>query len=127
MRKKYSASMVGFKSRSLLFLKKIFVGQVLLVGPLIPLFWTSGDVSPGFQSQGRSLACMPLSPACNEFLRFTSCVTPADCIEVSMAAEPFRSTCTQQARRCKPLGHSGSASLLYCHNCSLNFRLFVNI
>ena len=26
--------------------------QVLFVGPLIPLFWTSGDVSSGFQSQG---------------------------------------------------------------------------
>ena len=27
------------------------------VGPLIPLFWTSGDVCPGFQSQG-GLDCM---------------------------------------------------------------------
>ena len=32
--------------------------RVLFVGPLIPLFWTSDDVSPGFQSQGRSLACV---------------------------------------------------------------------
>ena len=31
--------------------------QVLFVGPLIPLFWTSGDVCPGFQSQGGFLAC----------------------------------------------------------------------
>ena len=29
--------------------------HVLFVGPLIPLFWTSGDVSSGFQSQSRSL------------------------------------------------------------------------
>ena len=28
--------------------------HVLFVGPLIPLFWTSGDVCPGFQSQGGS-------------------------------------------------------------------------
>ena len=28
------------------------------MGPLIPLFWTSGDVFPGFQSQGGSLACV---------------------------------------------------------------------
>ena len=66
-----------------------------------------------------------LSPACNEFLRFTSGVTPADCIEVSMAAEPFQSTYLQTCpqalveapnprpsvpheRRCRPLGHSGS-------------------
>ena len=57
------------------------------MGPLIPLFWTSGDICPGFQSQGGSLAC------CLTWviLRFTSGVTPADCIEVSMAAEPFRS------------------------------------
>ena len=31
---------------------------VLFVGPLIPLFWTSGDVSPGFESKGGSLACV---------------------------------------------------------------------
>ena len=63
--------------------------------------------------------------------RFTSGATPADCIEVSMAAEPFWSTnlqtsigggsgqtrarthdrpCrTMQSLRCIPLGHSGSA------------------
>ena len=36
----------------------IFVGHIVLfVGPLIPLFRTSGDVCPGFQSQG-GLACM---------------------------------------------------------------------
>ena len=28
------------------------------MGPLIPLFWTSGDVCPGCQSQSGSLACM---------------------------------------------------------------------
>ena len=31
--------------------------HVLFVGPLIPLFWTSGDICPGFQSQG-GLICM---------------------------------------------------------------------
>ena len=70
-----------------------------------------------------------LLPTCNEFPRFTSGVTPANCIEVSMAAEPFRSTylqmCLQalvevrglnlwlsmlQAWCFRPLGHSGSAS-----------------
>ena len=77
-------------------------------------------------------------PVCNGFLRFTSGVTPADCMEVSMAAKPFQSTylqtclqalvvevwpgtrahnhpcCTLQACRCKPLGHSGSAF----HDCN---------
>ena len=33
------------------FLKKIVEGHVLCVGPLIPPFWTSGDISSGFQSQ----------------------------------------------------------------------------
>ena len=28
------------------------------MGPLIPLLWTSGDVCPGVQSKGGSLACM---------------------------------------------------------------------
>ena len=57
------------------------------MGPLIPLFWTSGDVCPGFQSKGGSLVCFLTCV----ILRFTSGVTPADCIEVSMAAKPFRS------------------------------------
>ena len=35
----------------LLFLKKICITIVLFVGPLIPLFWISGDICPGFQSQ----------------------------------------------------------------------------
>ena len=45
----------------------------------------SGDVCPGFQSQGGTLACFL---AC-VILRFTSGVTPADYIEVNMAAEHF--------------------------------------
>ena len=53
------------------------------------LLWTSGDVCPGFQSQG-GFPCLHASLAVNNgFLRFTSGVTPADCIEVTMAAEPF--------------------------------------
>ena len=58
---------------------------LFFLGPLIPLLWTSGDVCPGFQSQGGSLACFLTCV----FLRCTSGATPADCIEVNMAAEPF--------------------------------------
>ena len=65
------------------------------MGPLIALFWTSGDVYPQLQSQGGSLACFL---AC-VIRRFTSSATPADCIEVSMTAEFLRSmylqTCPQ--------------------------------
>ena len=39
------------------FFKNFCRTHVLFVGPLIPLFRTSGDVCPGFQSQG-GLACM---------------------------------------------------------------------
>ena len=51
--------------------------QVLFVGPLIPLFWTSGDVCPGFQSQGGFPHLRASSPVHNGFLRFTPGVTPA--------------------------------------------------
>ena len=37
--------------------------QVHFVGPLIPLFWTSGDVCPGFHSQGGSLFAFFLGSA----------------------------------------------------------------
>ena len=52
--------------------------RVLFVGPLIPLFWTSGDVFPGFQSQGGFPRLCGSLPAYNEFLRFTFGATPAD-------------------------------------------------
>ena len=55
-----------------------FVGhKSFLVGPLIPLFLTSGDVCPGFQSQGGFPRLHASSPVHNRFLRFTSGVTPA--------------------------------------------------
>ena len=45
--------------------------SVLFVGQLIPLFWTSGDICPGFQSQSGSPHLRVPSPACNGILRFT--------------------------------------------------------
>ena len=61
-------------------------------GPLIPLFWTSGDVCPGFQSQGGFPHLHASSPVHNRFLRFTSDATPAfstnrgvHCISLYMA------------------------------------------
>ena len=62
------------------------------MGPLIPLFWTSGDIYPGFQSQCRSPCLCAILPRYNRILRFTSSVTPADLLVASMAAEPFQST-----------------------------------
>ena len=62
------------------------------MGPLIPLFWTSGDVYPRFQSQVGLAHLCDLLPVCNGFIRFSSGVTPADLLAGSMAVEPFLST-----------------------------------
>ena len=43
---------------TIFFLKIFWRTQVLFVGPLITLFWTSGDIYPGFQCQGGSLTCL---------------------------------------------------------------------
>ena len=59
------------------------------MGPLIALFWTSGDVLSGFQSQsGRSVCDVG-------YLRFTSGVTPANLLAASIAAELISSTYLQ--------------------------------
>ena len=69
------------------------------MGPLIPLFWTSGDVSSGFQSQSGQ----PYSHLAEAYvrrmhpLRFTSGVTPDDLLVASMAADRFP-TCMFQQR-----------------------------
>ena len=66
------------------------------MGPLIPLFGTFGDTSPGFHSQGGFPCLHALSPVHNRFLRFTFGVTPADLLAANMAAEPFDPhTCIQ--------------------------------
>ena len=56
---------------------------------LIPLFLTSGDVSPGFQSQGGSHILYTSLNAYSQFIRFISGVSPADLLMASMAVEPF--------------------------------------
>ena len=71
-------------AKLLSFLKTIFEGhQSFLWAHWYPLFWTSGDVCPGFQSLGQS------SFACNGFPRLTSCATPADLLVTSTAAQPL--------------------------------------
>ena len=72
----WNAFLLGNKS-----LKKIRVLMEdigLFCGPLIPLFWTSDDVGPEFQSQRGYPHLHALLPVCNGILRFTSGVTPAD-------------------------------------------------
>ena len=65
-----------------------FLKKVLFVGPQVPLFWTSGDVSPGFQNNVGSPHVQALSPACNGFVIFTSGVILADFLVTGMAADP---------------------------------------
>ena len=64
------------------------------VGPLIPLFWTSGYICPGFQSQAGS--CLhAFLPAL--LLRFTSGATPADLLMASRQPVVFP-TCISRGR-----------------------------
>ena len=58
---------------------------VLSVGPLIPLFWNSGDISPWFQSPHLHTSWL----MCNRFFQFTSGMTTADLFVASMAAKLF--------------------------------------
>ena len=51
-------------------------GHQPFLGPLVNLFQTSGNISPDFQTQGRAPLLSALLLACDEFLRFTSSVTP---------------------------------------------------
>ena len=48
-----------------------------------PMIWTSGDVCPGFQSQGGSPRLWSLSPVCNRIIRFTFGATPADILTIT--------------------------------------------
>ena len=83
----------------LFFFKKKNFGRasVPFVGPAIPQFWTSGDICPGFQSQGGSPHLHE-----TEFLN-----SPADLLVASMAAKPFQSTCVTQ-------GFAGLKFGIYC-------------
>ena len=100
----------------LLFFLNFWRTQVFFVGLLIPLFWTSGDVCSGFQSQGGSLACFLTCV----ILRFTSgdCRSqygsqvflihiPAD-VSTGIGGGSGLESITVRATRSK-YGHSGSA------------------
>ena len=58
----------------------------LFVKLLVPLFWTSGDVYPGFKASGDPLTCV----FCHMYVmgyRFTSGATPADILVAGMAVD----------------------------------------
>ena len=67
------------------------------MGPLIPLFWTSGYVSSGFQSQS-GLPYLCLVEVCvTHYLRFTSGARSANLLMACMAAELISSITCEQA------------------------------
>ena len=59
------------------------------MGPLIPLFWTSGDIHLGWQPYSCLAKVYVLLCMLCMCLRFTSGATPADLLVASLAAEPF--------------------------------------
>ena len=63
------------------------------MGQLIPLFWTSGDISSEFQIQsGQPYLCLVEAHiSVTHSLRFSSGATPAKLLATSMPAEPFSS------------------------------------
>ena len=77
--------------REPLFFKIFCRTRVLFVGPLTPQFCTSGDVCPGFQSQGGFPHLRVSLPVHNRFLRFTSGATPTDLLVAGMAASRISS------------------------------------
>ena len=67
--------------------------HVSYFGPLVPLFWISGDISSGFQSQsGFCFICFCRSKCNVHSLRSTSGAKPTNLLIASMAAGHF-STC----------------------------------
>ena len=81
----------GHRSKVLFFLKSFWRTYVLFLGPLVPLFWISGDVSSGFQSQsGFCLIRYFCGGKCNVHSpRFTSGATLADLL--AAGAQPVTS------------------------------------
>ena len=129
-RSKYPSIMIKLRNlvnkgliyKALHFLKKFLEDMSFLWGHWYPYFGLLVISALGFKAMVGSLACFL---TCG-ILRFTSGVTPADCIEASMAAKPFWPThlqmCLQTllevqgsnpwpsvwwAQRCIPFGHSG--------------------
>ena len=66
--------------------------------PLVPLFWSSGDISSGFQSQSGFCLINFCRGKCNvHSLRSTSGATPADLLTAGMAVIGFP-TCISRGR-----------------------------
>ena len=72
-------------NRNFIFRFRYWNTQVLFMGPLMPLFWTPGDIGPGFQTRVDFFTCFL---AC-VILKFTSGVIPVDCREIAWQPSLF--------------------------------------
>ena len=79
------------------FFLKFLVDTCPILGPLVPLFWISGDVSSGFQSQSGFFLIRFFCGGENDVhsLRSTSSVTPANLLAAGITATYFL-TCTSR-------------------------------
>ena len=106
---------------------QVFIEDISpFVEPLIPWFWTSGDVSSGFQKrQWAALFGLSRGVHVTCSLRFTSGVTIADLLMASMAVRPLSSTYLRagigRARNRRTLYWLSYASLSGLHILSYHF------
>ena len=80
------------------------------MGPLIPLFWTSGDIYPGFQKQRGFLAYVLHRLHATESSD-TSGATPADLLAVSMVVVTKSFTTRMHSSRMRTVRCSGRRGL----------------
>ena len=77
-----------WSSKSIPIEEKFWKVLVLFVGPLMPLFWTLGDVCLGSESQCGSYCLHALSPVCTRFLKSQSGATPTELL-VDLSCSPL--------------------------------------
>ena len=77
------------------FFLKFLLDTCPFVGPLIPLFWTSGDVSSGFQKVRVGSALFELCGGIRDIrsLRFTSGATHLPVYKANIAASHLPHSC----------------------------------
>ena len=99
-----------------MFLTDTYICPIL--GPLVALFWISGDVSSGFQSQsGFCLICF-CEGECNvHSLRSTSRATPADFLTASITADHFPTQVGLELNGQSPTQKTSAIPLYQRHGC----------
>ena len=110
------------------FFKKFLADTCLILGPLVPLFWISGDVSSGFQSQsGFCLICYFCGGECNVHSpRFTSGATLADLLAAGV--QPVTSPhASAEMRLGSNLNEQSPGKKTKAWNCASNPYLYINI